>query len=331
MALGLLILLILLAKFASFLIGLNKPISANLKTDREYSWDGKTSFNIAIASIGYNVTDISILNYHPQEKKAVILHIADQTYLDLPKGYGLWKVGSIYKLGQEEPKPIGALLLKLSLSKLLGLPIDGIIIDQSKNKKNSEELINEWRKNSLAMALFIYSSQTDLTPIEGFRLLGAVSQVRGDKLTSLDFEKSSVTESKLLPDSSRVLGIDNVKLDTFIRNYMSDSSVIDEGVSVAIYNATTRSGMAQDVARVIANLGGNVVTISSVDNLSPTTYITTANLNKQKSISYRRITEVFAPNCLKINCQTNDPKVANSRAQINIVLGEDYYLTWYKR
>lgn len=332
LALGILILFIILAKVVSFLIGLNQPISGDLKTEREYSWDGKTSFNIAIVTAKEDSSEISVLNYHPSLEKAVVLHIPDKTYLDLPKGYGLWKVGSIYKLGQEESKPVGAQLLKLSLSKLLGLPIDGIIIDQSKELKNTESLINEWRKNSLYMASFIYSSKTDLTPIEAFRLLGVVTKVREDKFVSLDFERSSVTESKLLPDSSRVLGIDNVKLDTFIRENMSDTSIIDEGSSIAIYNATSRPGLAQDVARVITNLGGDVVTIQTSEKLSAVTLVTTApDFDKENSLTYKRVTEVYAPRCLEKECATDDRKVTSSRAQINIILGEDYYQTWYKR
>lgn len=332
LALGVLILLLILARFVNFLIGLNKPMSAELKTERKYSWDGRTSFNLAVAKINGDLTQLAVLNYHPTDQKAVILNISEDTYFDLPKGYGEWKVGSIYKLGQEEQTPIGGELLKLSLSKLLGLPVDGIIIYKDKSNKSPEALVNGWRKNLLSMANFIYSSKTDLTPLEAFKLLKAVSEVRADKLISLDFERSSVTDSRLLADSSRVLGVNKVKLDTFIRENMSDGGMTSEGLSVAIYNATDHPGLAQDVARVITNLGGDVVITSTAREHESVTFVTVdPGVDKNSSPTFKRITEVFAPQCLKIDCKSADPKIVNSRAQINIVLGEDYYNTWHKR
>lgn len=337
LALGILVTLILLAKIYGFFASLSQPFDANLGIKKSYSWNGSSAINIVLKNTSKdfpspNRSTVSILNFQPKENKIIILHMSDQIHANLPKGYGSWTIGSIYDLGQEENPAIGAPLLKMSLAKLLGLPIEGIIILDS--NKTPEEILSALRSNKLYAAVLSANLKTDLTPLELTKFIWAASAIRSDKVTTLDLAKSTITESKLLPDSSRVLGVDGVKLDIFVRDNMSDSIIVEEGKSVAVFNATNHPGLAQDAARTLTNLGANVVIVSNTESAQSKTKVILGVGEEEdgyKNPALKRIAEIFAPDCLDNKCYTDDPKVQNSRAQINIVLGEDYYNYWYSR
>ncbi len=334
-ALGLIIFLLILGKAAGFLGSFARPFSSGFTSIKNYNWDGKSSINIGFAQIdpvSNKTKDLSIVSYSPKNLKATVLHISNLVYTDLPKNYGSWRVESIYKLGEEENPKIGGELLKMSLSKLVGLPLDGIIISQ-KNDGKFEDKISSWRKNPISLSSFLSDIKTDLTPFEMARLILSLRGVREDRLISLDFATSSITESKLLPDSSRVLGVDNIRLDSFIRQNLSDESIIDENLTVAIFNATNRGGLAAEVSRVVTNLGANVVIMATAQNLQSESLVLVKPEDDAllDTVTYQRLAQVFAPHCLKNTCQSTDPKILSSRAQINIVLGEDYWNLWYDK
>lgn len=273
---------------------------------------------------------ISVITIDPNEKKATILSVPNKAYAQLPKDFGWWEVGSIYKLGQEENPPIGGSLLKLSLSKLLGLPVDGIIILNSKDPKTAQSFIERFHSNPIYALTIMPDIKTDLTPNEIFQTYQVLTTIRSDKIISLNLERSDITESKLLKDSSRVLGVDNVKLDLYIRQNLADSKILEEGKSIAVLNGTDNPGIAAEAARVIANMGGNVVIISSADEKAQQSGVY-SQAQDGGGMTKDRLTQIFAPRCLNEKCTSTDAKITNSRAQITIVLGEDYFKFWHAR
>jgi hypothetical protein len=336
-ALGILLLLIIIGKLLTFLIQLQKPITPDLNTTKNYSWDKKAVINVAfIKNPQEQNPDISVLSFQPSEQKAAVLHLSASIYTDVPKNYGSWRLGSVFNLGNEESPKRGAELLKLTLSKLLGLPIDAIaLLPDSTKYEKTENLIESFRKDVIPDLFYLSQIDSDLTKWEGFELFRALSKVRADKIDSLDFERSSITVSKLLPDTSRVLGINTVRLDLFIRDKLADPTILTENIPVAIFNATDQAGVAQEVARTVTNMGGNVIIIQNMDNHQQKSLIiqTPGQISDQtkKSVTYQRLSEFIAPQCLTKLCQLNDPKLTDSRATLNIVIGADYLKQWYEK
>jgi len=325
--LGVLISLLILAKVISFFLALNLPISFK-PIGPVFNWDQKSTVNLVFVSTNKtSETEQSLVSYNPKEQKITILEISPQTYGELPRGYGSWKIGSVYKLGQDENPPRGGVLLGQSISKLIGLPIDGLII--LKKPLKTADLMIKIHNNKLEILSLLSAISSDLTPLQSSRLIWNLSEVRGDKVVSLNFLESNITDSKLLPDSSRVLGVNTVKLDLFIRDNLSDGIISQENESIAIYNGTTHPGLTQAVSRMLTNMGANVIFAANAQNQLEKTQITFAK--DEKSLTAARLGQIFAPNCMPDSCRSVDPKVANSRAQINIVLGEDYYQEWYQR
>jgi hypothetical protein len=325
-ALFVLIIFLLVAKVFSYLDNLSQPFELSKSSD--YQWDTRTSNNVLFVNLN-NKEDplIYLVNFSPKNKEAVILHLSNQIYAQLPKEYGTWRLGSIYQLGQEEKPPVGVELLKMSVASLVGQPVDAVIIHNE--YKDPQKMIDAWRQNPLMMGRFLTAIKTDLEPLDTFKYITSLSTLRQDKLEYIDLEKSSITKSRLLPDSTRVLGIDTIRFDLFVREKMPDPILLEESKTISVYNATDHPGLAQEAARVITNLGGNVIIVGNTQTLQEKSLVVAQG--DQPSITLKRLSQIFAPDCLKNRCNLEDGKILNSRALINVVIGEDYYKIWHTR
>lgn len=317
------------------ILSFSKPVTPNLTQDRQKNWDGESVINVVFTSYNPdNSSAISLVSVHPKEKRATLLNISDQTYLELPKGFGSWPIGSVFRLGELEKDKMGAYLLKLSASKLMGLPVDGIVMFDKKSYKLPEKLLSDWRRNPFGPYLVLDNVKSDMTKSEVLKLFTMLSGVREDRIETLNLERSNITESKLLPDSTRVLGVDTIRLDLFVRDKMGEEDILSEGVSVAVFNATDYPGLTREAVRTITNLGGNVIIVGNTEVRTATSLVVFGRLTEDETkqgYTQKRLKQIFAPHCLETECFISDPKIDNSRAQINVILGEDYYKKWYTR
>ena len=328
-------LLILFGRVFQFFNEFQKPFYSLNTQKRAVSWDGKSVINLIIAgSEGDDLKDLNFVSLNPVEEKISVFRLSDDIYLQVPKNFGFWKLSSVYKLGQENKPPMGEDLIKMSVSKMLALPVDGIIEVSSHRDLDIEKLVNDWKKNMISGFSFLTSIKTDLSLKETTDFVFKASKVRPDNITSIDFFKTSITQSKLLPDSSRVLGVDNIKLDTFIKQYLSDPTILEEDLSVAVFNGTDHPGLTAEAVRLIGNLGAGVTIINNTEEkfVKSGIYINVEEGSDVKvSQTYKRLAEIFASSCLKEECTTADAEVVSSRAAISIVLGEEYFNYWSSR
>lgn len=328
-------LLLLFGRVFQFFSEFQKPFYSLNTQKRSVKWDGTSVINLIIAkSEGNDLRSLNFVSLNPIEEKIYILKLPEDIYVQVPRNFGSWKLGSIYKLGQENKPPIGEDLVKMSVSKMLALPVDGIIEVTSKGDVDVEALVSEWKKNMFSGFSFLTNVKTDLSLKETTDFVFKAGKVRPDNINSVDFFKTSITQSKLLPDSSRVLGVDAVKLDTFIKQSLTDSNIADEDLTVAVYNGTDHPGLTAEAVRLIGNLGARVTIITNTSEkfVKNGIYINAEEGSDIKSSqTYKRAAEIFAPNCLKNECFTSDAEVATSRAAINIVLGEEYFNYWSSR
>lgn len=331
--------LLLFGRIFQFFSEFQKPFFALNSRQREYSWDGKSSINLIIAKFEdkdgkKDLKQMNFVNLNPAQEQITVLKLSGDIFMNLPRNFGSWKLASVYKLGQENKPPMGEDLVKMSVSRLLGLPVDGIIEVNSDSDLDVEKEVMRWKGNLLSGFSFLTHIRTDLSLREAMDFVNRATKIRQDKIISLDLFKSTITESKLLPDSTRVLGVDGVKLDTFIKQNLNDPVLLEEDLTVAIYNGTDHPGLTAAASRLVNNLGSRVTIISNSSEKFVKTgiYINPQEGENTKSkLTYKRLAEVFAPDCLKNGCFTSDQEVQSSRASINIVLGEDYFNYWFSR
>jgi hypothetical protein len=123
------------------------------------------------------------------------------------------------------------------------------------------------------------------------------------------------------------LGVNTVSLDIFIRQYLSDESFSSEGKEVTILNGTDVPGLTQDASRLVTNLGGTVISVGNTTSPQKTSSMIIKKSEDKETVTAKRLAEIFAPNCIK-GCESNDTSVTDSRADIIIILGEDYFNFW---
>ncbi len=334
LVLGLVIFLLILGQTVRIVNSLSSPFSKEaVKVSRSYQWDSDFNLNLVIKAKG-----VYLLSYNPNEKRITVIDIPDEAYLEVPGGFGKWQLRSIYDLGQTSQGPGGGELLKRSLSSSFGIPVDGFIEFKGPlAEKSGVEIADFLRQNPLSLTYFLSNIISDLTPWELVRLKLALPQVRFDKVQNIDLKKLKLMDYDRLGDGTQILIADPTKIDSALINFI-DTKIRGEHLEIAIFNATSYPGLALQAARIITNMGGNVIMTTNADQKQSKTTVL-----GEKSATSKRLSQIFgsdckkAPNCDRIgcnpgdknqeNCLIEDPGIKSSRAQINVILGEDFYLT----
>lgn len=283
-------------------------LSSDLK--KNYIWDGEFNINVVLKS-----KDIALLSYNPADKKITVIEIPDETLLDVSRGFGKWQAGSIYDFGESQKKGEGPKLLRLSLGDFFGLPIDGFLQFEGFNsQKSSGELIEDLRQNYFSGLGLLFNLKTDLTLLDLIRLKAGLASVRFDKVKILDPVDSGILDRDFLADGTPIFSYDPVKIDS-ISSQLSDPKIASEHKTIAVFNSTDYPLIAQKGARIITNLGGNVIIIANSEKKLKKTKVF-----GEESKTLIRLSQIFDSGGKK------DEKVEppSSRAQINVLLGEDF-------
>lgn len=286
---------------AGALVNLTKTLTSpwQLEAQKSYNWDGQFNVNIAVKG-----KSISLINLNPSQKRVTIVAIPDSTHVDVPGGFGKWQIRSVYDLGRES-------LLERTLTSFLGIPVDGFI----QLKGGPEDYVDWIRRSPLNIILSLQNIKSDLTPLELLQFNLKLFQVRYDKINPVNLESSLVLDKVALADQTEVLIGDPVGLDSVLA-YLADETVKSEHKTVAVFNATERPLIAQKAARMITNLGGNVIQTANASIKSDKTIIW-----GEESATLQRLRQIF--NCCG---KLESLEGISSRAQINVVLGEDFFL-----
>ncbi|MBI4038939.1 LCP family protein [Candidatus Daviesbacteria bacterium] len=298
--LGLVIAVIILGQIANFAKILVSPWGL-LTPVKKYNWNPKFNLNLVV-----HTNSTSVLSYNPQEGKIIIINIPDQTFMEVPGGFGKWQLGAVYGLGKNE-------LLKKTMMNYLGLPIDGFL-DFTPPFKNIKEILGILRGNPISSLQLLPNLKSDLTFWQLIRLKFGLASVRFDKIIELNLDQLDVLEKSALLDGSIIFNTDLVKLDTYL-TVLKDSVIAKENKSIAIFNATTQPQLANKWARLVTNLGANVIITANAGKTLQKTEV-----SGQKSATLERFKQIFDIND-KIS-QSNEGET--SRAEINLLVGEDY-------
>lgn len=309
--LGLFLVILFFSQIFKLTQSLFSPWSKSSAVSKKYTWDGEFNINLI-----FRAKDISLVSYSPQNQKLSVISLPANTFLDATHGFGQWLLPSVYGLGQSQ-KDLGGTLLKNSLSLFFGLPIDGFLdFSGSLTDKKGSDLIQIIRQSPVSGFNLLSNLKTDLTPFELLKLKWGMSKVRFDKVWQIDLEKSEVLDKRKLADGTSIEVADPVKLDAILADF-PDPNFQSEHKTIAIFNSTNHPQLAQAAARIITNIGGDVIITSNGQNKFKTTQVM-----GEKSQTLDRLRQIFGQN------GTIDPKdsdLVSSRAQINIFLGEDFF------
>lgn len=285
--------------------------SDHLPSSRKHLWNQEFNINLVVRA-----SKVSLLSYNPQEERVIIINIPDETFLEVPKGFGKWQLRAVYELGQSQKEGFGNKLLADTLAAFLAIPIDGYLdLTSVEGQRSAFELIEDLRKNLFSGLGLLSGIRTNLTPWELLKLKMSLSGVRFDKIKQIDLEKLDILDKDNLLDSTPVYTADPVKLDSVVLD-LADPQIVAEHKSIAVLNATDRPQLALKWARLITNLGGNVIiTGNAKDRLQKTIVL------GEKSQTLERLQQIFT---ISDKISPSDESWVSERAQITILLGEDF-------
>lgn len=306
LTLSLIITVILVGNLLRVGSSLFSPI--NIQTKRVYSWDSNFNLNLVLTT-----NPVSILSYNPVEGKISILEIPDKAYIEVPGGYGFWKLGAVHKLGEVDNPPIGVKLLRDSLQNYLALPIDGVIEVRA---GDSEQFMTKLRGNPLEAFLAVTSVRTDLSPIELTQFVFGARGVRFDKVSTYNLEELELLTSEKLADGEDILVSDPIKIDVLLTKHFADTKVLGESATIAVLNATNRQGLAAKTAQMVTHLGGNVIIQSSFEKKIEKSVVSGDN---KYPYTTKRLQQIFGRGKLEdLGRSASDI----SRASVNLILGQ---------
>ncbi len=184
------------------------------------------------------------------------------------------KEGKVNEVIVFNPPSHSLVLLKLEASKLplssigriLGIAPDGSI-ESAKDFLAGEDI-----EGALMASLLHFASiKTNLTALDMGQLFLFSKNISSDDKV--------VKELRSLQEESDT--------DEIIASFFGDSTVVSEGVNIQIVNASDMLGMGKRFERVVSNLGGNVVSVSTAhrkEQLSKINYSGTDTYTLKKMI-----------------------------------------------
>lgn len=202
---------------------------------------------------------------------------------------------SILKILQEE---------ETQILNRLSIPIDEKILlkEANSNHNLSITLDNKNIKSGLLTMIFSYNAfDTNMTVIDLIRLWFFTLSVPSHAVTVKELSLKSL-------DLNKQFIIDSIAAQFFI-----DYAVSKERQSIQIINGTDIAGLGNKLAKVISNMGGNVVSVATSNSILSTSAI--AYSGGDKTYTLKKLSSLFN---LKIE-QANDLSVSD----IVITLGKD--------
>ncbi len=172
----------------------------------------------------------------------------------------------------------------------------GIATDAHLDVQDAIDVNNDAGGMLWSAVTHFHSVKTDMTIVDLIRLV----------LISHDI----VSNNKLISEIN-LAGI-NPDNNTLIARVMNDPSITAENVSIQIINASKVSGMGQRLGRVLTNLGGTVVDVTTSYEAKPTSSI---QYYGDQTYTLRKVTSLLGFPVTQLQKQT----IAN----IVIILGED--------
>lgn len=279
-------------------------------------WDGQNRLNLVAES-----HPIFIVSLVPRKEMTVLL-IPDDIFIEAIRGFGFYRVKSIYKLGELEGQ--GGELLLGSIQEFLGVPLDGHVVMESLKLKVDQDV--EMVKKLLLSQIWLLlrsSGKTNLSAWDLAAFWWQLKKIRPTKITLVNLGQLDACSQTMLADGTRAINVDSERLNQLANQLFEDEKIRTENLALSILNGTDQFGLAKKAARLISNLGGRVVEIGDWREDVPRCELKGVK-SKIKTYTAQKLKSIF-------NCQWTGDDLAGHRADLVIILGEDYWQKLNKR
>ena len=286
-------------------------------------WDGSGKISLVIIS-----NPLLLVTFDKPEETASVISIPSNTFINVPYGYGSYKISSIYPLGELEPKRGGGRLLASTIESVFGVPVDGFIggkkgVFENIIINNKEDYLSVKMSlfslknlfNPFAVAGFVKSNiNTNLSSYDILRLWLEFRNIRFDKVSVYNLSHLDILSDEKLPDLSQVKIIDPDKLDKVLEGVFEDSKVREENLSIVVTNTSGVLGIAASCGRIIANMGAKLVATQTGDTANERCIIK-GDAHSLKSYTATRLRRIWG-------CK--EGKGSAGQGDLTVTIGRDF-------
>lgn len=271
---------------------------------RQSVWDGKSHINIAIDNGGIEVWSIE-----PSEKTVHVVVIPKNVYLSLGS-YGAYRASALGRFSLLEKKD--GSLVSAAIEETLAVPVDGYVV-RKEGTENSLDPIEFFGPSGFLKAITkrpLSGRVTNLTSLDVWRLWMLTFSLRTESIERIALDKTNAVAKMTLPDGGEGLTLDQEQFFKLALQYFADKYIEDEDLTIEVINGTTIAGAANSAARMLTNIGGNVVNTAKSEEEAQQTLIQ----GETKSYTAAKIAKLF-------NGKISEERVKESRVDIRILLG----------
>lgn len=278
------------------------------------SWDGKSSFIIAIDS-----SNPSVFIYQPDPKRVAVLTLSGDT---------IYETGSfrepLAKISERAQGSSGDLTTSLSHAYRAKV---GNYINLSKKveveRKFAENMLLDFASLSTPLKLLSGGwteniKETNITRTDALRLWWQVKSLSINNLILADLSK--YTEEILNKDNEKILGADTASLNRVIAKYTENLKVLEEKYDVKVANGTNTAGVARLASDFIESVGGNVAEINRLETRSDVSKIIAPS---QNSYTANYLANIF-------DCDITEAESGQDAGEITVLIGNDFAKQYFK-
>lgn len=244
-------------------------------------WDGQSQFAFVIQS-----EDIRVKIIIPNQKKLITLIIPNNTLVKVGFGFGEYRLNKVYELGKLENQA-GKVLIR-TVQEFLGVGIKGWQVGTKSN-------LSWWDK---------------------FRLKW-LETLTVKQVAVIELKDQASWQPEHLSDGSLIYRVNQAWLDELIHQETFDQEVSQEGLTVAVLNASGVDGVANNVSRLISNLGIEVRLVSNLA-IQDQAEVVISQKSQNDTRTLKKIINSLGINTVRVG------DILEQRSDIVVIIGRDY-------
>jgi hypothetical protein len=271
---------------------------------RHRVWDGESRLNIVIAS-----KKTYLLSLDPVASEIFLIEIPSQTQVEVAFGRGFYPLDSVYKLSQLEKEE--GRLLAVTLENNFAVPVKAwAYLPNGLNSQEPKAFLNQ----------IIYSAlkgraKANLTFWDFFQLLLANHRIPIYQASFYELSQLNLLTETELPDKTQALTIDKDRLDSFSQSHFPEKKIRLENLAIEVINSTPLPGLAERGARLLTNIGFEVVGTSNQEE-EVSQCLLRGDSQLKEHYSTKRIKAIFG-------CQWQSTQ-EKERADLVLILGKEF-------
>lgn len=215
-------------------------------SSKQFEFSGKVN----IASVDKEGNSI-ISIYDTLNNEIILIKIPSNLQINVSRNLGIWKIKSLWALGQQAK--VDGVILTETLTRKLGLPVYFY----------GSENISGFSSTGLSpkVKALLFPGSTNLGFGDRLRLLIFSLKIRNrDKIDINLSDYSFLKETKLTDGSIGYILVGDTP--TRITSFFNEPVISNSNIIVEIIDKTNAGNMTKSISRVIETLGGKVVSVS---------------------------------------------------------------------